>query len=73
MSQENKSKSWVVIVLSPLFLPFIMILNKAIKKGLDEPATMKDLLVIFGLQLGVATLILIKIFFFSNAMAVLGR
>ncbi len=61
-----KNKTKIAGSLLTLFVvPFIVLLGKSWKKGLNEPATMADLLVIFGVQLILVVLLFIKIYFFN--------
>lgn len=59
-------------VLSLFIAPFVVVLAKTWRKGLDEPATMADLLVIFGLQLVFVVALLVYVLLFDTAPAVLG-
>lgn len=69
---DKKRKDFVLAISSAFVIPFVTVLFKAWKKGIDEPATMRDLIVIFGLQTAIVVAILIYVLFFDTAPAVLG-
>lgn len=66
MNKKDKA----LLIFSLGLLPFVTALVQFIKKGSnpDAPVIFKDLLIVLGLQLVIATLIAIRLFFFNYAI-----
>lgn len=73
MAEHGEKKNVLIyLALSLVGAPFVITLVNLFKKGPDAPVTMQDLFAIFGVQVLIATLLLIYLVFFHNASAVLG-
>lgn len=70
--EEKKKPNILFFLFALIGVPFVATLYKFFKKGPDEPATIKDLLCIFGAQVLIAALLLIYVMFFHHGVAVLG-
>ena len=67
-----KKQGFIAVFMAIVGAPFVVALIKFFKKGPDEPATMQDILAIFGVQVLIAVLICLYLVFFHHATAVLG-
>lgn len=65
-------KKMTSLLMAVVGLPFLMLLVKFFKSGPDEPMTVKDGLVLFGIQLAVVVAFLVYLTFFYHPVAMLG-
>lgn len=63
--KKNKGKELALFIFTAGILPFLATIVRVLQKDLDEPATLQDLLVLFGVAAVGWVVLAVKIFFFN--------
>lgn len=69
---NKNAKGLLIWIITAGVAPFLIVVFKTFQKGTQEPATIGDLLAIFGIQTVLWIVLAIKVIFFTHAIAVLG-